>query len=147
MYTSTVFTKKPITFLNDGFGVVFPPVEGFKNLGILSNSKIFKNRTTHEDNYSYTFMTKTLSDIAMVISKELDIIAGASFSDNIIYRESTQWKKSIPVYDLNRYEAILQIRSEFNNLNEGTVLFGNYIDGISIRELVSAAKSFSKALK
>lgn len=144
MFTSTVFTSKPINFLENGFGVVIPPGERFKNLGILHNTAIFPKRVKEEGHYSYTFMTKAESDIENIIVTELDKITEIGFSKNIILRETTQWKRAIPIYDLNRFETILQIRSEMNNQESGLVLFGNYIDGISIREMVSMAKLFAQ---
>lgn len=144
MYTSTVFTKKPIQFLRNGFGVVFPPGEHFKNLGILHNTAIFPKRVKEDDLYSYTFMTKAKSDIKEIIELELDKITEIGFSKNIVLRKTTQWEKAIPIYDLNRFETIMQIRSEMNHIDPGLVLFGNYIDGISIREMVSMAKNFAQ---
>lgn len=143
MYTSTVFTDKEIDFLSDGFGVVIPPCENFINLGILSNRSIFPNRTYNDEHFSYTFMTKTKDDLGDIIPKELDRITTQGFSKHITHIESTRWPKAIPIYDLNRFETIMQIRSEMNNYENGLVLFGNYIDGISIREMVSMAKNFA----
>ncbi len=146
MYTSTVFTSKPIPILNGGFGVVIPPGENFKNLGILNNSEIFPKRTVNNEQYSYTFMTRATDNVNVILNDELERIAGAGFAQNIVYRETTQWKQAIPIYDINRFESVMQVRSEMNNLESGTVLFGNYIDGISIREIISHAKTFAKSL-
>lgn len=147
MYTTTVFTDKAISFLNNGFGVVFPPGENFKNLGILHNTAIFPGRVTKPGTYSYTFMTKTNDGVDEIIQTEIDKIAGENFHKHIIFKNSTRWQQAIPIYDLNRFENILKIRTEMNNIDIGVVLFGNYIDGISIREMVSAAKNFVKELE
>lgn len=147
MYTTTVFTEKPISFLDNGFGVVFPPIENFKNLGVLNNTAIFPGRVTKEGTFSYTFMTKTNDSVDEIIQTEIDKIAGENFHKHIIFKNSTRWQQAIPIYDLNRFENILKIRTEMNNIDIGIVLFGNYVDGISIREMVSAAKKFVKELK
>lgn len=147
MFTSTIFMDKPISFLSNGFGVVIPPAENFKNLGILHNTAIFPNRTTEENIYSYTFMTKAKEDIENIITTELNKITHSDFSKHILHRETTQWKRSIPIYDLNRYETILELRAQMNNYQNGLVLFGNYIDGIAVREMVSMAKKFAQNCK
>lgn len=144
MFTSTVFTNKPISFLKDGFGVVFPPCENFKNLGILHNTAIFPKRVKDKSLYSYTFMTKAESDIENIIHSEIDKITNIGFSKNIVLIKTTQWKTAIPIYDQNRFNSIMQLRSEMNNIDSGLVLFGNYIDGISIREMVTMAKNFAQ---
>jgi protoporphyrinogen oxidase len=44
-------------------------------------------------------------------------------------------------------DTILKIRAQMNNYQNGLVLFGNYIDGIAIREMVSMAKKFAQNCK
>ena len=81
-------------------------------------------------------------NVTDTIHKELQIISNLQPS-NIIDIKSTNWNTAIPVYDVNRYNAINKLRSLFLNKSKGLVLFGNYVDGISIREIISHAKSFS----
>lgn len=144
MTTATVFTEKPISFLKMGFGVVFPPCEHFKSLGVLHNTAIFKERVKDKNHFSYTFMIKETNNIDQIIKMEIEQISQKNFAHNILHIEPKTWNQAIPVYDTNRYNVVMQMRTEMNNLKPGLVLFGNYIDGIAIRELITQAKEFSE---
>lgn len=145
--STTVFTKSPIHFLNESFGVVFTPKENFSTLGVVHNTAIFPDRVKTKESYSYTFMTRTNEKVEDVIDKEINLIAGEKFHHEIIFKQVTPWQKAIPIYNLKRFENILKIRTKMNNFNKGTVIFGNYVDGISIREMVTAAKKFAEDFK
>jgi protoporphyrinogen oxidase len=145
MTTSTVITDKEITYLDKGFGVVIPPEANLKSLGILSNTSIFPKRVHQEGHFSYTFMTKDdqfKANTSKVINDEIQIISDLE-PKNIVDIKSTSWNQAIPIYNQNRYESIIKLRSLFLYENKGLVLFGNYIDGISIREIITHAKSFA----
>jgi protoporphyrinogen/coproporphyrinogen III oxidase len=145
MYSTTIFSNKKIPFLENAFGVVIAPQENFQTLGILNNSSIFPKRTKSQVLSSYTIMTKTKEAIDPILENEINRMAGKNFFQNhVIAHFSTQWKMAIPIYNKERYESVLALRSEMNNLNTGLVIFGNYIDGISIREMVSHAKKFAE---
>ena len=145
MSTSTIITNKEITYLNKAFGLVIPPEANLKTMGVLSNTSIFPSRVKNKSHYSYTLLTKNddqSSNIKETIHKEIEVISDLQPS-NIIEIENMRWNQAIPIYDLNRYNAIIKLRRLFLNREKGLVLFGNYIDGISIREIISHAKSFA----
>jgi protoporphyrinogen oxidase len=145
MTSSTVITNKQIKYLNKGFGLVIPPEANMESLGILSNTSIFKNRVKSKDTFSYTFLTKNIdrnSNIKDTINTEIQLISNLQPS-NIIEIQSNRWDQAIPIYNQNRYDAIIKTRQLFESREKGLVLFGNYIDGISIREIISHAKSFA----
>jgi oxygen-dependent protoporphyrinogen oxidase len=143
--TATLITKTPISFLRSSFGILFAPKsKNLNSLGILSNSEIYPKRTISKDLNSYTFIVKGTEDIEQKIHSDLNYIS----QDQVICGKKsltiTCWTKGIPLYDLNRYNTILQIRSKFVEVPRGLVLFGNYIDGISIREIITMAKQFTQ---
>ena len=55
----------------------------------------------------------------------------------------TSWSQAIPIYNKDRFDAVMRLRSEMEDKEPGLVIFGNYIEGISIREFLSNAKAFS----
>lgn len=147
MYSSTVITNKKIDYLDHGFGVVFPPEAKFQSLGVLHNTAIFPFRTFNSQDFSYTFMTKKnekTENISQTISNEISQISTLN-SSNIKDITTTVWEQAIPIYDQSRYNAIIKLRRIMSDQQAGLVLFGNYVDGISIREMVSHAKSFAQS--
>lgn len=144
--TVTVFTGRPISFLSSSFGLLFKPLSRFNSLGILSNSQIYPKRVNDESHNSYTFIVKGEEVTRSEIDNDLEYLKQTTAQKSILSTTITPWKRAIPVYDLNRYEAIQKLRIEFlNNGPEGVVIFGNYIDGISIREMLSHSKSFASS--
>ncbi len=144
MYTTTLILNYKINFLENAFGVLFPKDSGFYTSGVLHNTSIFPNRVKREGLYSYTLMVKEAGkDIDECISKDIHSLTGKDLSELLVQKQITPWKRAIPVYDLNRYMQVMALRAKFIEKEEGLVLFGNYIDGISIREMVSMAKQFS----
>lgn len=146
--TATLISEVKMSFLNNSFGILFPPNSTkFNSLGILSNSEIYPHRTVDAKYHSYTFMVKGIDSIESMIKRDLE-----SLNETAVYQHSksltlTNWKRGIPLYNLQRYNSVLRMRSEFNNIPPGLTIFGNYIDGISIRELLTMAKKFANSLK
>jgi oxygen-dependent protoporphyrinogen oxidase len=137
LQTTTIFLDNPIVDLSRSFGILFPPQQSHRLLGILHNSAIFKR-----EGHSYTFITKS-EDPLQEVDKGLELLKSPT---NIVHKKSTLWEKAIPLYNHQRTQAVLSIRSQFINIPTGLVLFGNYVDGISIREMISHAKQFCQNL-
>ena len=143
--TSTLITKQKIPYLENAFGIVIPPSEQMKTLGVLNNSAIFQRENFHKESNSYTFISKIKKEdesTESIIKEELNQLTTLEDSD-IIYYEEKKWIRAIPKYNVKRYRYIKEIRSHFYEVPNGTVLFGNYIDGISIREIISQSKKFA----
>jgi protoporphyrinogen oxidase len=126
--TTTLFSKNTIPFLENAFGVLFPPSEKHNLLGTLHNTAIFSNRA--KNLHSYTFITKGDFNLSLIpFEHQLDIIS----------IHSTPWTRAIPVYDQTRYAVISTIQKEWEKNPNMPMLFGNYVAGISLRELVEQA--------
>ena len=141
--TGTYFFKRPASELESSFGILFPPGSGFNSIGILHNSAIFEGRSQTEATRSYTFIShqdfdeqSALDDLTRLNPNEVD-------HKDLLIAKQTTWKRGIPLYNLARYQASAKLRSLAQDKGPGLVLFGNYVDGISIREMVSAAKNFA----
>lgn len=138
--SSTVFLKREIKSLNHAFGVLIPLGAGYHSIGVLNNKAIFPSN--NENISSYTFISpKQLTDEEVL--QDLILLSSDIVGEDIKHVETTHWEKALPVYDLQLFLAVKklhQLAKKENNL----ALFGNYVAGISLREMISAARSFSR---
>lgn len=138
--SSTVFLKREIKSLNKAFGVLIPLNSGFHSIGVINNKAIFP--ANNENVSSYTFISpKKLTDEEVL--QDLILLSSDVTGEDIQHVETTFWDKALPVYDLQLYLAVKKLHQL--SQKEGTLaIFGNYVAGISLREMISAAKSFSR---
>ncbi len=138
--SSTVFVKREIKTLNKAFGVLIPLDNGYHSIGILNNKAIFP--ANNENVQSYTFISpKQLTESQIL--EDLKQLNGDFSSEDVEYVETSHWEKALPVYDLQLYLAtkkLHQLAYKENNL----AIFGNYVAGISLRDMITAAKNFSR---
>lgn len=137
----TVFMKREIKSLQKSFGVLIPLENGFNSIGVVNNKAIFP--ANNENVYSYTFISpKKCSDEE--IMSDIKALYSEFVPDDIDYMENTFWDNAIPVYDLQRYLAVKKLHLLAKN-EENFAIFGNYVAGISLREMITAARQFAKA--
>lgn len=138
--TVTVFLKRELKSLHKAFGVLIPLNKGFNSIGVVNNKAIFP--ANNPNVYSYTFIAH-LKLTKELILQDLKNLNNDILDDDVEDIEFTHWDQALPIYDLKRFLAIRkihQITRQENNL----AIFGNYVAGISLREMISAAKSFSR---
>jgi len=138
--STTVFTKREIKSLNKAFGVLIPLENNFHSIGVINNKAIFP--ANNENINSYTF----ISPMNLDANEILEDIQGLShdFSKvDIQLIETTNWEKALPVYDLQLYLAVKKLHQLLMK-ETNLAIFGNYVAGISLREMISSAKNFSK---
>lgn len=145
LQTTTFILDIKIEILDSSFGLVFSKKNHPFLKGILHNSEIFKTRVGH-NSYSYTFITHPINDARSDIIKELKTLFDIDIQNNILEFRTKTWEQAIPRYNKERAQTILKLRSEIFSYPPGLVLFGNYIDGISIREMIGHAKAFAQKL-
>jgi protoporphyrinogen/coproporphyrinogen III oxidase len=133
--TTTIFTNEEFPTLRNGFGILFPSASKMMIMGILSNNNIFPGRSLNENTYSYTFITQKDADIPSEL-KQLNM------TNKVEFHYKTAWDRAIPKYDITRYQMVQEIQNQLRD-QSSLMLFGNYSNGISIREMISFAKSFS----
>lgn len=141
--TTTFICDQEISYLKNSFGVLFPQFLDQNSIGILNNSAIFKERTKDTNQFSYTVISKIKSSKNQSIFDEFLTLSKLE-SSNILLSKTSEWQKAIPIYDKNRNDIMMSIRTKMLDYPDGLILFGNYVDGISIRELITFAKSFSQ---
>lgn len=133
--TTTLFSKAQIPFLKKSFGVLFPSKSKSLIMGILANNNIFPGRSVKESIHSYTFITQPQASIQDEFTK-------LGHKIEIEEHNRTKWKKAIPKYNATRYKVVskaLELLKPYNDL----MIFGNYTNGVSIREMLSFAKNFA----
>ena len=64
--------------------------------------------------------------------------------EDIEHIETTKWEKALPVYDLQLYLAVKKLHQLAQQEND-LAIFGNYVAGISLREMITAAKTFARS--
>jgi len=137
----TVFMKREIRSLQKSFGVLIPLENGFNSIGVVNNKAIFPQN--NENVYSYTFISrKKCTDEE--IQADIKALYSEFTPDDIDYMENTYWENALPVYDLQRYLAVKKLH-QLTKKEDNFAIFGNYVAGISLREMISAARQFAKA--
>lgn len=143
----TLFSSKNISSLKGCFGALFPPkTPDLSTIGILANSEIFKNRVTDKSRHSYTFImqgSKTLEDLERDI-KKLGPTDFISLENSPAFIKD--WPMALPIYNQERYEAILKLRSLFLQQKTSLAIMGNYVDGISLREMIKTGQQLVNEL-
>ncbi|MCO4752911.1 MAG: FAD-dependent oxidoreductase [Bacteriovoracaceae bacterium] len=142
--SATLIMNRPVNELEGAFGALFPPSSKITSAGILSNSSIFPARAKNQDHRSYTFIglgQNYSKENALEDLKALD--PKIDWNSALVEEFVTKWNRGIPLYTYDRYLSIKKIRTLIHNERTGLVIFGNYVDGISIREMISMAKSFA----
>lgn len=136
----TVFMKREIRSLQKSFGVLIPLEDGFNSMGVLNNKAIFP--ANNENVYSYTFIARKKCTDDEIMA-DIKTLFNEFTPDDIDYMENTYWERALPIYDIHRYLSIKKLHQLAQKENNFAV-FGNYVAGISLREMISAARQFAK---
>lgn len=135
----TVFLKRQIRDLHQCFGVLIPRGNKFLSSGILNNKAIFP--INNPNVYAYTFISHEKLTPEEIL-KEIQHLQDDMTQDDIEFIQNNYWDRAIPLYNVNRSLAINRLH-ELTQTNK-IGLFGNYVAGISLREMISAAKNFAQ---
>ncbi len=136
----TVFLKREIRPLTRSFGVLIPQDTGFHSFGILNNKAIFPSNNENMLSYTLIGRKKYTDDDVLNDLRQLFPEIG---KEDIDHTENSYWEKALPLYDLQRYLAVKKLH-QIAQRESNVAIFGNYVAGISLREMVSAAKTFAK---
>lgn len=138
--TVTVFMKREIRSLNKAFGVLIPLESGFNSIGVINNKAIFPSN--NENVYSYSFIARKKLNAEEVMA-DIKSLYYDFTPEDIISMENTHWDKALPIYDLQRYLSVKKLH-QLAHEEDNFAIFGNYVSGISLREMISAARYFIK---
>lgn len=138
--TTTIYLKEKISSLKSSFGVLIPRDQGLHSIGILSNKDIFP--FNYGEYSSYTFISPEIDEPLNKIKTDLQRLAPEIKPEDFLFAQTQVYPQALPVYNKNRKDAIRELH-QIADKNPGVVLFGNYVAGISLREMITAAKNFS----
>lgn len=138
--TATVFLKREIKSIQKSFGVLIPLESGFNAIGVINNKATFPENNPNV--FSYTFISKKKCTEAE-IEADIKLLYPEFVKDDIEYMEQAHSERGLPVYDLQRYLSVKKLH-QIAKKEENLAIFGNYVAGISLREMISAARSFAQ---
>ncbi len=137
--SATVFLKREIRSLHHAFGVLIPLETGFNSIGVINNKAIFP--ANNENVYSYTFIARKKCTNEDILA-DVKALYGEFVPEDVDFIDNTYWEKALPVYDLQRYLSVKKLH-QLAQAGDNIAIFGNYAAGISLREMISAARSFA----
>ncbi len=135
----TLFMKREIKSLQKSFGVLIPLDSGYNSIGIINNKAVFP--TNNENILSYTLIARKKLSNEDILA-DLNRLSDGFVLDDIDHIDNTHWDKALPIYDLQLYLSVKKLH-QLSQKEENLAIFGNYVAGISLREMISAAKSFA----
>lgn len=150
MVSCTVFLHRNRHCPPRGVGVLIPPNENSKVLGVLFNSSAFEGRTQSPDVYSYTVMLGgtlrpeclELSDVEIQEQVRKVLTDIFQLNGKPEHFEIFRWKQAIPVYSSELKRIWKEIDSELKS-QPGLGLFGNYTGQVSLRGMIETVSHWS----
>jgi len=119
-----------------GFGVLFPPVEKRKFLGVLKNTFVFPNR----GRFSETWIRAGVSDPVEEIVNERELVFG--LKERPVEAVVTKWAGAIPHYTFQLEKAIPALDRPVNNV----FLMGNYLGDLGLARILERAARWPERL-
>lgn len=138
----TFHSMAPLSWSERGFGVLFPRGYNVNSLGCLFNHSIFPGRVSAQTKTSMTFILSDSSRPEDSVESDLQSLQWAHEGSKI---KSFSYIKGLPLYGEARWSAIKEL-NQSTSMPQGLVLFGNYVAGISLRDMINAASSFAHEL-
>lgn len=115
------------------FGYLFPRSSGVNALGVLFNREIFPQRA------GMTFILPGVDDVESRLKSDLQKL---SWPAGALKMHS--WSKALPRYNQTRTTTLKALQHDPERPFE-LILFGNYVAGISLRDMIQTASKFSGA--
>ena len=137
--TVTVFLKREIRSLQKSFGVLMPLDSEYHSIGVINNKAVFPSNNSNV--FSYTLIARKKVTEADV-HQDLKLLYPEFVPEDVEHMENVHWDKAVPVYDLQRYLSVKKLHQILKD-EKNLAIFGNYVAGISLREMITAAKTFA----
>jgi oxygen-dependent protoporphyrinogen oxidase len=128
-----------------GFGMLIPPGEGLRTLGILFPSSVFSGRAP-EGHYLHSGFLggardpdaaelpdeKLLSLVQRAQEQAFPQTGGDALSRD--FSQVIRWHDAIPQYRVGHRDRMTNARAALHRAMPGVTLAGNYLDGISVND-------------
>jgi oxygen-dependent protoporphyrinogen oxidase len=113
------------------FGYLFPRTSGIQSLGVLFNQEIFAGRT------GMTFIVPGNQSGEYIVANDLQKL-GWPIGEMKVH----SWMKALPRYNNARTQTVKKLQNDTSR-PDGLVVFGNYVAGISLRDMIQASALFA----
>lgn len=148
------FRREQVSHPLDGFGMLVPAVERrYKILGTLFSSSLFPGRAPEDHVLLTSFVggvrnprlasasTETIRDTVL---SDLRDLLGIRGEPDFLRHEF--WERAIPQYHVG-YGQIKSLLDQIETQNQGFFFTGNYREGISVSDTITAASSIATRIK
>jgi oxygen-dependent protoporphyrinogen oxidase len=150
LLTATCFFSSASPSLG-AFGCLFPPGEGIRALGVLSNHDIFPGRAKGALSETWIFggardkAVLDLSDeeIQAEILRSRSRIHGRA--GDLLHGELTRWPQAVPHYNLGLEESVQELNA-LSFRENGFTLFGTYLGDLGLARVLQRAESLADHL-
>jgi oxygen-dependent protoporphyrinogen oxidase len=141
LHSTTIFLKTNYDWMKKSFGILFPRGQGFCSIGSLFNHEIFPSRITPPALSSLTLIMNTEQFDSLKLKQDLEKL---SISQNDILEFFTHsFNPGLPIYNKKRLEVIETLKNDPCRPKD-IILAGNYVNGISLREMYTMIKNHVK---
>lgn len=127
--SSVMSLTPPKPEMQQTFGFLFPRSQGIQSLGVLFNQEIFPGRC------GVTFIVGDDRNAETIVQNDLQKLRWSTTELKV-----HSWEKALPIYNQSRTQVIAELHAQ---KLQGLVLFGNYVAGISLRDMINAAQNFA----
>ncbi|HET7601092.1 MAG TPA: protoporphyrinogen oxidase [Gemmatimonadales bacterium] len=134
------FRREAVRHPLDGFGVLLPPVEGRRCLGVLFSSTLFPNRAPPDHALLTVFIGGARHPAAAALEPPaLEALAMEELApilhlrSDAVWRHHVRWPRAIPQYVLG-HARMLEAMSALEGRNPGLALAGAYREGIALTD-------------
>lgn len=138
----TFFRESEIPELQQCFGMLVPQKFKRNLLGVIHQSAIFPE---NYKGHCYNSINKEILNKEEAL-QELEGVFPNFDPEKITESKLTQWKRGLPLFNYQRYQAIQNIERNLKE-RQGLMLFGNYTGGISIRSMIEDSQAVLTRIK
>lgn len=147
------YKREQIAHRLDGFGMLIPPAEQRRCLGVLFNSTLFAGRAP-ADHVAITVMTggalrpdlARIDDDTLLAYVKTDLAELLGVRGDPVFIRRNVWPRAIPQYNLG-HERFLDVIARVEAASPGLFVGGNVRDGISVPAcLASGEKLAARAI-
>lgn len=135
----TYHCAEALPWTQQGFGVLFPRHHQIRSLGCLFNHSIFPGRIFGTTQTSLTFILNETDSPDTMSAQDLQAL---NWHKEPRATQVWRYPKGLPVYNEARWSAIERLHQSTTRPHE-VILFGNYVAGISIRDMIQTVSSFA----
>ena len=145
------FGSSALSTVPRGFGALIPRGEGYRILGVLFDSHIFRGRGPDDTLLVRAFLGGAVDpeavagdDAGIEAMALADVSRLLKLDEKPLFRHVTRWDRAIPQYEIGHLDRVRAVESELGDL-PGLFLAGNALYGIAFTKAAAAGEAAGKA--